>query len=129
MLLTDSVELEYYEEALQVEDKVKWELAMDDEMESLMKNQAWGLIELPKSKRVLHNKWVYRLKEENDCTKIDNVRMVVKDLQREGIDFNEIFSHIVKLTIIRSILSIVATKDFWMLKLRFSMAISRKTPI
>jgi len=39
-----------------VEDKVKWELAMDDEMESLMKNQTWNLVELPESKQILHNK-------------------------------------------------------------------------
>jgi len=38
-LLTDSGDLECYEEALQVEAKDKWELAMDDEIKSLMKNQ------------------------------------------------------------------------------------------
>ena len=31
--------------------------------------------------------------------------------QREGIDFNEIFSLVVKLTTIRSVLSIVAVED------------------
>jgi len=39
MSLTDNGESECYKKALQVEDKVKWELAIDDEMESLMKNQ------------------------------------------------------------------------------------------
>jgi len=39
LLLTDSGEPEFYEEALQVEDKVKWEFAMDDKIESLMENQ------------------------------------------------------------------------------------------
>ena len=39
LLLTDSGEPKCYEKALQVEDKVKRELAIDDEMESLMKNQ------------------------------------------------------------------------------------------
>jgi len=39
MLLTNSGELECYEEALQVEAKDKWELTMNDEIESLMKNQ------------------------------------------------------------------------------------------
>ena len=40
---------------------------MDDEIAFLMENQTCVLIELPESKRVLHNKWVYRLKEENDA--------------------------------------------------------------
>jgi len=73
------------------------------------------LVELPESKRVLYNKWVYRLKEENDDTKRYKTRMVVKEfLKRKGIDFNEILSPIVKLTTIRSILSIVATKDLYL---------------
>ena len=59
LLLTDSGEIEYYEEALQVKAKVERELAMDDEMASHMENQTWDLIELPESKRILHNKWVY----------------------------------------------------------------------
>jgi len=77
LLLTDSDEPECYEEALQVEAKDKWELAMDEEIESLMKNQTWDLVELSESKRALHNKWVYRLKEEHD-TKRYKTRMVVK---------------------------------------------------
>ena len=96
--MTDSGEPECYEKALQVEDKVKWKIAMNDEMESLMKNQTLNLVELPESKCALHNKWVYRLKEENNGTKRYKRRMVVKELQqRKGIDFNEIFSHVVKL--------------------------------
>ena len=38
ILLTDSSKPEYYEEALQVEAKAEWELAMDDVMASLMEN-------------------------------------------------------------------------------------------
>jgi len=38
--------------------------------------------------------------------------MVVKGFQqRKGIDFNEIFSNVVKLTTIRSVLSIAATTN------------------
>ena len=33
---------------------------MKDEMTSLQKNKTWSLIKLPKGKKVLHNKWVYR---------------------------------------------------------------------
>jgi len=70
------------------------------------------LIELSESKCALHNKWVYWLKEENNDTRRYKARLVVKEFQqREGIDFNEIFSLVVKLTIIKSVLSIVAAED------------------
>ena len=49
------------------------------------------------------------LKEEHDGTKMYKARLVVKRFQqREDIDFTEIFSPIVKLITIRSVLSIVA---------------------
>jgi len=51
--------------------------------------------------------------------------------QQEGIDFNEIFSPVVKHTIIRSVLSVVAAKNLhlerWMLRPRSSMAIWKRT--
>ena len=39
MLLTNNGEPERYEEALQVEAKAEWELAMNDKIASLMENQ------------------------------------------------------------------------------------------
>ena len=114
-MLTNSGEPECYKEALQVKAKDKWELAMDDEMESLMKNQTWYVVELPESKWAVHNKWVYRLKEEYGGTNRYKKRMVVKGFQqREGIDFNEIFSVVVKLTTIRYVLSIVAAENLYL---------------
>ena len=64
LLRTDSGELECFEEAIQVETRKKWEQGMDEEMDSLVRNQTWDLVKLPVGKRVLQNKWVYRLKEE-----------------------------------------------------------------
>ncbi|CAM8975437.1 unnamed protein product [Rhodiola kirilowii] len=37
---------------------------MDDEMESLLANETWELVELPRDKKALHNNWVYYIKEE-----------------------------------------------------------------
>jgi hypothetical protein len=60
LLLIDSGELESYEEAMQVDTKKKWERGMKEEMDSLVNNQTWHLVELPARKRALQNK----LKEE-----------------------------------------------------------------
>ncbi|RVX13264.1 Retrovirus-related Pol polyprotein from transposon TNT 1-94 [Vitis vinifera] len=56
LLLTDGGEPECYDEALQDENSSKWELAMKDEMDSLLGNQTWELTELPVGKKALHNK-------------------------------------------------------------------------
>ena len=111
LLLTDEGEPECYDEAFQVEDASKWELAMKDEMKSLISNNTWELNELPMGKKALHKKWVYRVKEEHDGSKRHKVRLVVKGFQqKEGIDYIDIFSPVVKLTTIQSVLSIVAAE-------------------
>ena len=85
---------------------------MDEEMDSLVRNQTWDLVKLPAGKRVLQNKWVYRLKEEDGGKKRYKARLVVKGFaQKKGIDFDEIFSPVVKMTSIRTILSLVVVED------------------
>ena len=92
LLLTDGSEPECYDETLQDENSSKWELAMKDEMDSLLVNQTQKLTELPKGKKALHNKWVYRIKNEHDGSKCYKARLVVKAFQqKEGINYTEIF--------------------------------------
>ncbi|KAH9314233.1 hypothetical protein KI387_022860, partial [Taxus chinensis] len=55
---------ERFDEAMQVDARKKWEQAMDEEHQALMENQTWDLVKLPEGKRVLQNKWVFRVKEE-----------------------------------------------------------------
>jgi Reverse transcriptase (RNA-dependent DNA polymerase) len=51
---------------------------MKEELRSLEKNTTWILIKLPKGKKTLQNKWVYRVKEEADGNKRYKARIVVK---------------------------------------------------
>ena len=52
LLLTDEGEPESFDEALQVEDLIKWEQDIDNEMRSLEKNDTWVLTELPAGKEL-----------------------------------------------------------------------------
>ncbi|KAH9298835.1 hypothetical protein KI387_030517, partial [Taxus chinensis] len=104
--------LESFDEAMQVDANKKWEQAMDEEHKSLMENQTWDLVNLPEGKRALQNKWVYRVKDEEGGKKRYKARLVVKGFaQKQGIDFDEIFSPVVKMTSIRTVLGIVAAED------------------
>lgn len=87
---------------------------MQEEMESFYKNQTWELSELPKGRRALTAKWIYKRKEgvpgvEGARWK---ARLVVRGCnQREGIDYNEVFSPVVRHTSIRMLLAFVALYD------------------
>ncbi|KAL2251475.1 UNVERIFIED_CONTAM: Retrovirus-related Pol polyprotein from transposon TNT 1-94 [Sesamum indicum] len=85
---------------------------MNDEMNSLKKNNTWELCQLPKGKKALQNRWVYRVKEESDGKKRYKARLVVKGFQqRYGIDFTDVFTPVVKLTTICLVLSMVAAEN------------------
>lgn len=103
-------EPENYEEALKSSQAGKWFTAMNEEMASLMKNKTWELVPRPKNNSVISNKWLYKLKDEEiNGEKVRyKARLVAKGFtQREGVDFNEIFSPVVKYKTIRIMLSIV----------------------
>ena len=96
-----------------MEDSIKWEQALDNEMRSLEKNDTWVLTFLPAGKRALMNKWVFKIKTEPDGKRRFKARLVVQGYsQSKGIDYAEIFSPVVKLTSIRIVLTIVASENF-----------------
>ncbi|KAM2263750.1 hypothetical protein ACFXTI_039997 [Malus domestica] len=93
---------------------------MGDEMNSLLKNKTWELAKLPKGKKAIGCKWVYAKKEDAD--EKSNVRfkarLVAKGYaQKEGIDYNEIFSPVVKHSSIRIMLALVAQYDLELVQL------------
>ena len=82
-------------------------------MKSLHDNHTFDLMKLPKGKRALDNRRIYKVKHEsNTMSPRYKARLVVKGFsQRKGVDFNEIFSHVVKMSSIRIVLSLAATLD------------------
>ncbi|XP_075096291.1 uncharacterized protein LOC142174402 [Nicotiana tabacum] len=77
-----------------------WQKAMRKEFESLETNNTWDIVELP-----LGNDEVQRYK----------ARLVIRgDTQVEGVDFNETFSPVVKMSIVKCLI-VVAIKKNWSL--------------
>ncbi|KAH9806493.1 hypothetical protein KPL71_002780 [Citrus sinensis] len=92
----------------------KWLKAMQDEMESLQRNQTWTLIPNPGNKRLISCKWIFKRNEGIPDVEPPKykARLVARGFtQREGVDFNEIFSPVVKHSSIRILLAMVALLD------------------
>ncbi|KAJ8492114.1 hypothetical protein OPV22_013835 [Ensete ventricosum] len=108
-------EPESYQEAVESEQKKKWFIAMQEEMDSLQKNRTYDLVQLLEGSKALKNKCVFRLKTQEYCSQPkleEQARLVVKGFgQKKGIDFEEIFSPIVKMSSIRVALGIAANLD------------------
>ena len=79
-------------------------------MRSLLENHTYDLVKLPQGKKALKNKLVYRLKTENNGSQLRyKAQPVVKVFnQKKCIDFEEIFSLVVKISSIRVILRLIA---------------------
>ena len=64
---------------------------MDEEMNSLRKNQTWNLVQLPKGKKAIGCKWIYGKKKDTPGVRF-KARLIVKGYaQKKAIDYSEVF--------------------------------------
>ncbi|GAB2276096.1 hypothetical protein Dimus_039170 [Dionaea muscipula] len=108
------IEPDSYAAAIASKNSQCWKKAMNEEYDSLIKNNTWTLVPRPVKARVIDCKWIFKIKE--GISKSDSIkykaRLVAKGYsQKEGIDYNEIFSPVVKFKTIRMMLAIVAFYD------------------
>lgn len=95
-------------EAKESPDWPKWKEAILDELRSLEKNSTWKLAKLPKGRKPVHNKWVFRIKLDSEG-KVERykARLVAKGFsQTKGFDYNETYAPVAKLTTFRVLLAL-----------------------
>jgi hypothetical protein len=91
------LEPQSFEEAMASPFACEWGLAIIEESEALNKNKTWNTRKsLPRNKRAIKNKWVFRRKLNPDDTTRFKARPVIKGYEQcYGIDFKETFAPVV----------------------------------
>jgi len=65
-----------------------------------------------KNRKDLKNKWIFKVKNEGNSQVKCKARLVLKGfIQKQGIDYDAIFSHVVKIPSVRVILALAASLD------------------
>lgn len=113
LAITASKEPSSYDEA---RNSLEWVDAMRKEIKALQDNGTWFLTQLPPGKKSIGCKWVYKVNHKADGTvERYKARLVAKGYtQQEGIDFIDTFSPVAKLTTVRLLLALAASRNWFL---------------
>ena len=85
-----------------------WKEVINSEVESILSNHTWKLVDLPPGNKPLQCKWIFKRKMKADGA-IDKykAKLVVKGYkQQEGLDYFDTYSLVTRITSIRMLITI-----------------------
>ena len=91
-----------------------WLDAINSEMEALYTNDTFEIVELPDGRKAIGSKWVFKIKYKSSG-EVDRykARLVAKGYnQKEGVDFDETFSPVVKILTVRCLINLAVQQDW-----------------
>ncbi|GJY20853.1 retrotransposon protein, putative, ty1-copia subclass [Tanacetum coccineum] len=92
----------------------KWVDAMNAEMQSMIDNMVWVLVDLPPNCKTIRSKWIFKKKTNMDGNvHIYKARLMAKGYtQTYMVDYEETFSPVADIRAIRTLISITTFYDY-----------------
>ena len=83
-----------YTEAMKSPEKEQWVKAIQEELNSLKRNEVWEFVPTPKDRKLVGCRWVFRIKTDAQGNLVHyKARVVAKGYsQIKGIDYDELFA-------------------------------------
>jgi len=91
-----------------------WQDAIETELLALEENQTWDIVPCPLSIKPLGSKFVFTIKLRSDGS-IDRYKtrlVVLGNKQQFGLDYEETFAPVAKMTTVRTIIAIAASESW-----------------
>ncbi|KAI3523596.1 hypothetical protein L1887_01838 [Cichorium endivia] len=91
-----------------------WIDAMNSELASIEKNKTWRLVELPKNRKAIGLKWVFKVKRDPNGEIVKHkARIVAKGyVQKQGVDYDEVFAPVARIETVRTILALAGSNGW-----------------
>ena len=99
-----------FKEAMSSLEAPYWKELINDEVESILKNHTWELVDLPPGSKPLGYEWIFKKKMKVDGS-IDKykARLVIKGYkQKEGLYYFDTYSPVTRISSIRMLIVITA---------------------
>jgi hypothetical protein len=98
----------------EAEQDAAWQTTMQEEIDSVKRNQTWELADQPQGHRAITLTWVYKLKrnEAGEIIKHKTRLVTCGFVQQEGIDFDEVFASVARMESV-CLLLVLAAQEGW----------------
>ncbi|CAL1377767.1 unnamed protein product [Linum trigynum] len=101
-----------------------WREAVREELRALIANHTWDIVDCPVGKKLIGNKWIFKIKLLADGSiERFKARLVAQGFtQVPGIDFLDTFSPVAKISTIKILMAVAAVKNWHLSQMDISNA-------
>ena len=88
-----------------------WQQAMNEELNPLQQNKTWDIVQCPLHVQPIGCKWIYSIKLKADGS-LDRYKarlVALGNRQEYGVDYDETFAPVTKMTTVRTILALATS--------------------
>ena len=100
-------------EAMRSNEADLWRTAMGEELQALMDNNTWELVQLPADKKAIGCKWLFKTKRDEHGRVVRHKARIVAQgfTQKFGTDYDEVFAPVAKQVTFRVLLTIASRRN------------------
>lgn len=104
-----------YNDIFNKPDSKEWIKAVNEELDSLTRNNTWKLVPKPDKAKVIDSKWVFRIKRNNDGEpETYKARLVAKGfMQQKNFTPSEIYAPVAKMNTLRVLLKLINDDELY----------------
>ena len=102
-----------YKKAMTSHEAPFWKEAINGEVESILNNHTWELVDIPLENKPIGYKWIFKRKfKVNGSIEKYKARLVVKGYrQKEGLDYFDTYLPMSRITSIRMLIAIASLNN------------------